>query len=101
LIPEIEGSPVQFRMPDVFGFYSSRRCTEELYDLDGDPGELHNLIDDPAYAGVLEELRGALDAHLVATKDPFRELENGLMMPEDEYQPAMAAMYRRLAGRSR
>ncbi len=31
--------------------------TDELYDLREDPGELHNLIDDPAYAGVLAELR--------------------------------------------
>ena len=31
--------------------------TDELYDLREDPGELHNLIDDPAYAGILAELR--------------------------------------------
>ncbi len=31
--------------------------TDELYDLREDPGELHNLIDDPAYAGILVELR--------------------------------------------
>ena len=31
--------------------------TDELYDLREDPGELHNLIDDPAYAGILLELR--------------------------------------------
>jgi arylsulfatase A-like enzyme len=95
LIPEIEGAQVQFRMPEVFGFYSSRRCTEELYDLDSDPGELDNLIEDAAYGGVLDELRSALDAHLAETEDPFAGLENGLMMPEDEYRPAMEARYRR------
>jgi N-sulfoglucosamine sulfohydrolase len=62
LIPEIEGSPVQFRMPQVFGFYSARRCTDE------------------------------------STADPFRDIQNGLMMPEDEYSPVMEATYRRLAG---
>ncbi|MDE2857941.1 MAG: sulfatase-like hydrolase/transferase [Chloroflexota bacterium] len=31
--------------------------TDELYDLREDPGELRNLIDDPAYAGILAELR--------------------------------------------
>ena len=30
---------------------------DELYDLRADPGELHNLINDPAYAGVLADLR--------------------------------------------
>jgi arylsulfatase A-like enzyme len=101
LIPEIEGSPVQFRMPQVFGFYSARRCTEELYDLGSDPGELANLVADAAYADVLAELRHALNAHLLATEDPFREIKNGLMMPEDQYSPAMEAMYRRAAGRAK
>ena len=95
LIPEIEGAQVQFRMPQVFGFYSARRCTQELYDLASDPGELHNLIDDPAYQDKLVELESALDAHLAATEDPFREIVNGLMMPVDEYGPAMEAMGRR------
>lgn len=31
--------------------------TDEFYDLREDAGELHNLIDDPAYAGILAELR--------------------------------------------
>ena len=30
---------------------------DELYDLRADPGEAHNRIDDPAYAGVLAEMR--------------------------------------------
>ena len=33
---------------------------DELYDLRNDPGELHNLIDDPACADVLAELRERL-----------------------------------------
>ena len=33
---------------------------DELYDLGQDPAELHNLIDEPAYAGVLAELRDRL-----------------------------------------
>ena len=34
--------------------------SDELYDLKQDPGELHNRIDDPAYADVLAELRERL-----------------------------------------
>lgn len=42
---------------------------EELYDLESDPDETRNLIDDPAYTGVAGELRDALDLHMVSTKD--------------------------------
>ena len=31
--------------------------TDELYDLRRDPGEVQNRIDDPAYSGILSELR--------------------------------------------
>ena len=34
--------------------------TDELYDLRADPGELRNLIDEPAYADVLAQLRDRL-----------------------------------------
>jgi N-sulfoglucosamine sulfohydrolase len=34
-----------------------RRPAEELYDLDADPDETHNLAADPQYASVLRELR--------------------------------------------
>jgi arylsulfatase A-like enzyme len=32
----------------------------ELFDLEKDPLELHNVVDDPAYAGVVRELKDAL-----------------------------------------
>jgi hypothetical protein len=101
LIPEIEGAQVQFRMPQVFGFYSARRCTEELYDLEGDPGELTNLVEDASHKAVLTDLRSDLDTHLWSTGDPFRDIKNGLMMPEDVYSPAMEAMHRRWVGREK
>ena len=95
LIPEVERGVVQFRDPRAFAFYSSRRCREELYGLCQDPGEMHNVIDDVAYAAVLAELRRGLDAHLEVTDDPFRELHNELLMPETEYGPAMEALWKR------
>ncbi len=40
--------------------FISPRPQWELYDRDRDPGELNNLIDDPAYATVVAELKSAL-----------------------------------------
>ena len=40
---------------------------EEAYDLDQDPGELHNLAREPSYAGRIAQLRSAMDSILKAT----------------------------------
>lgn len=48
----------------------AKRPAEELYDRAADPGEVHNLAADPAYASVLEDLRGRLEAVLKANQDP-------------------------------
>lgn len=50
----------------------------ELFDLESDPHELHNLIGDPRYADQVAELRQALDEWIVETGDKGR-------MPEEEY----------------
>jgi N-sulfoglucosamine sulfohydrolase len=47
------------------------RPREELYDLEKDPHELHNVADDPKYAEVLADLRGRLKEWQVRTKDPW------------------------------
>jgi N-acetylglucosamine-6-sulfatase len=49
--------------------YFDTTRTEELYDLTNDPIEVRNLIEDPAYAGVLKRLRFQLDSLRVATGD--------------------------------
>ncbi len=41
----------------------------ELYDLSRDPGELHNLFDDPAYATVVKRMQAALDKWSEETDD--------------------------------
>ncbi len=43
----------------------------ELYDLDNDPHEVHNVADDPAYRDVLERLKGRLRTFQERTKDPW------------------------------
>jgi choline-sulfatase len=43
-----------------------RHEADQLFNLDDDPGEWHNLIDDPDHAAVAEELKGLI----LATFDP-------------------------------
>jgi N-sulfoglucosamine sulfohydrolase len=47
------------------------RPKEELFDLSKDANELHNVADDPAYAGTLKDLRATLKEWQTATKDPW------------------------------
>ena len=49
------------------------RVPEELYDLQHDPDALHNLIDDPAHAERVKQLRGKLLTWMEKTKDPQLE----------------------------
>ena len=57
-------NPAQFMVPE--------RPPEELYDLQEDPHEIHNLADSPAHAETLGRLRARLDQWLVATDDQGR-----------------------------
>ena len=50
-----------------FIYNSSDIC--ELYDLERDPDEMDNRIDDPAYRAIKENLKARLLAHLKATQD--------------------------------
>jgi arylsulfatase A-like enzyme len=44
---------------------------EQLYDTVFDPNETRNLVNDPAAAAVLSEMRGRLDAWMKRTDDPL------------------------------
>jgi arylsulfatase A-like enzyme len=48
----------------------AKRPAEELYDLLKDPGQVHNVAADPAYAGQLKRLRERVTQWMQATGDP-------------------------------
>ncbi|UCE19482.1 MAG: sulfatase [Gemmatimonadota bacterium] len=52
------------------------RPAEELYDLERDPDEAINVVDDPAYEKVLEEMRSKLKKMREETDDPWLITEN-------------------------
>jgi hypothetical protein len=45
---------------------------DELYDLQQDPDEMVNRIDDPAYAAVVDEMRERMWAYMQELGDPIR-----------------------------
>ncbi|HUW84603.1 MAG TPA: sulfatase [Phycisphaerae bacterium] len=53
------------------GWYDAPRPAEQLYDLGADPYEQSNVIDDPAYAEVADELRTRLREWMESTGDPL------------------------------
>jgi uncharacterized sulfatase len=71
---------------DSWGGYQPVRCivrgslklvlnllySDELYDLDQDPAEVTNLIGDPAYTAVRDELHDQLLEWMYEKRDPFR-----------------------------
>lgn len=86
---------------EVFDHYEAQRGIEELYDLERDPAELHNLTlnaeDRAAYAEPLARMRAALDAHLERTGDEFAGLyvPPGLQPPERAWEAVREAQRRR------
>ena len=61
---------------DVAGFKASARSLDHgvglvLYDLVFDPNEANNLVADPSYASILEDLRARLEEWMRGTDDPL------------------------------
>jgi uncharacterized sulfatase len=63
--------------PEQARFMAPTRPEEELYDLQDDPHEVHNLADEPKHEKILKELRGKLDEWVKETGDQGE-------IPEDE-----------------
>jgi arylsulfatase A-like enzyme len=55
--------------PEAMLHFRYRRAPEELYDLDHDAMEFHNVAGDPAYRPVLDRMRAALDRWIEETDD--------------------------------
>lgn len=62
---------------------ADHRPPEELYDLETDPHELHNLADDSAHEKTLVSLRGKLEDWIERTGDKGREPEPQAMFESD------------------
>ena len=56
-------------LDDVQDRFWGEKPAEELYDLQADPDEVTNLVGDPEHRDRLEELRAALDEHMLAIND--------------------------------
>lgn len=77
---DVDGGPTRTYMIDhqeddetharLFSLAFEKRGPEELYDLNNDPDQLHNLADDPAYTDIMNELSERLTEELQRTKDP-------------------------------
>ncbi len=65
------GQDVQGRLlvTGRFKYIATRGQLHELYDLDADPYEMNNLINDPAHAAVLDEMRQRLRTWQKQTSD--------------------------------
>jgi len=58
------------RIRKLFELAFAKRPAEELYAIKKDPGCLHNLVEDPAYAKAASTLRAELEQVLKEQKDP-------------------------------
>jgi len=58
--------------------FAETRPKEELYRITDDPGELNNVVDDPHFAEVLAEMRGALAEWIETTGDKGEQPEGAM-----------------------
>ena len=70
VLPNCDGSPSKNVWLEA-GWANKAPAEEALFDLALDPNEAHNLVGDPDYAQVLEDLRERLHAWMVETDDPL------------------------------
>jgi uncharacterized sulfatase len=64
--------PVRAVVGDRYKLVVNLLHSDELYDMREDPGEVHNLIDDPDHAEARDALHDRLLAWMYEKRDPFR-----------------------------
>ncbi|MCA9036551.1 MAG: sulfatase-like hydrolase/transferase [Planctomycetaceae bacterium] len=70
--------------PESAQFFQAPRAPEELYDLQNDPWELHNLADSPAHRESLQRLRSECDRWQLESGDAHLLPESLLAQEEDQ-----------------
>lgn len=91
VLPNCDNSPSKTLVHEA-GWMDRGMDEEMLFDLLFDPQESNNLIDNPALAGVAEEMRGRLDGWMKRTNDPLLDgpiplPEGAFATPTDNYSP--------------
>ncbi|WP_434362376.1 sulfatase-like hydrolase/transferase [Parasalinivibrio latis] len=67
--------PVRCWVDHDFKLVINLLTSDELYDRNGDPEEMNNLIDHPDYADIRDELHDRLLNYMDFIRDPFRSYE--------------------------
>lgn len=65
----LEGEHLAGRLNAEQARFFRPKAYEELYDLDADPDQLHNLAGQAQHARTLHQLRRVLDRHMLQTRD--------------------------------
>jgi N-sulfoglucosamine sulfohydrolase len=82
------------RLDSIQMAWFQKKPVEELYDVENDPHELHNLVRDPRYKTKLKELRTAFQnwTQAVGDKGSIPEKEMIRQMWEGNHEPPRTAM---------
>ncbi len=67
-------NPIRMIRTRAFKYNVYATSEKELYDLQNDPDEIHNVAEDPRYAGAAGHLSAALGRWIEANADPFYDL---------------------------
>ncbi|MBI1355238.1 MAG: sulfatase-like hydrolase/transferase [Acidobacteria bacterium] len=66
----LQSFPGRPELAPLAAAYAGGAAAEELFDLEKDPWQLHNVADDPAYAEIKTRLQETLRAYQLETGDP-------------------------------
>lgn len=66
---------------------AGKRPAEELYDVENDPGQLHNLSANPAYDSIKKQLAALLSDEMKNTDDPWSKGEGSIFDSYKYYAP--------------